>query len=207
MRRKDSQWSETRGTSMIASGIPRKAKQCQGLSKGTPLLSRLLHFCLMASTSPRALWTHDPHLDARRQHSVSIFRRHTASISPLHSRLMASMLSQALSTRRSVCGMPRKATQCQGLSQAHLLVLSIAFSPDGKYVSRLNGQDIRVWDAETGNTVSGPFEGHTSSVESVAFSPDASMSSRALGTTPSASGIPRMCFFQMVDILVFWETV
>jgi WD40 repeat protein len=31
---------------------------------------------------------------------------------------------------------------------------------------------IRVWDAEKGNTVSGPFEGHTDRVSSVAFSPD-----------------------------------
>jgi WD40 repeat protein len=31
---------------------------------------------------------------------------------------------------------------------------------------------IRVWDACTGDTVAGPFKGHTNSVSSVAFSPD-----------------------------------
>ena len=52
-------------------------------------------------------------------------------------------------------------------------VLSVAFSPDGKYVvSGSWDKTIRVWDAEKGNTVSGPFEGHTDAVLSVAFSPD-----------------------------------
>ncbi|KAH9001126.1 WD40-repeat-containing domain protein, partial [Lactarius akahatsu] len=31
---------------------------------------------------------------------------------------------------------------------------------------------IRVWDSTTGETVAGPFTGHTDSVRSVAFSPD-----------------------------------
>ena len=31
---------------------------------------------------------------------------------------------------------------------------------------------IKVWDAHTGNLVSGPFEGHTDWIMSVAFSPD-----------------------------------
>jgi WD40 repeat protein len=31
---------------------------------------------------------------------------------------------------------------------------------------------IRVWDVEKGKTASGPFEGHTDDVLSVAFSPD-----------------------------------
>jgi WD40 repeat protein len=33
-------------------------------------------------------------------------------------------------------------------------------------------QVIRVWDAETGEVVAGPFNGHDGSVHSVAFSPD-----------------------------------
>src|ERR1700691_3837327 len=51
-------------------------------------------------------------------------------------------------------------------------ILSVAFSPDGKQiVSGSDDKSIRVWDAETGEMVSGPFEGYTDGV-SVAFSPD-----------------------------------
>jgi WD40 repeat protein len=49
----------------------------------------------------------------------------------------------------------------------------VAFSPDGKQVvSGSLDETIRVWDAEMGVIVSGPFEGHSDSVTSVAFSPD-----------------------------------
>ena len=52
-------------------------------------------------------------------------------------------------------------------------VTSVAFSPDGKrVVSGSHDKTIRVWDAETGVIVSGPFEGHNESGTSVAFSPD-----------------------------------
>jgi WD40 repeat protein len=49
----------------------------------------------------------------------------------------------------------------------------VAYSPDGKkIVSGSSDNKIRVWDAETGILVSGPFEGHTDTVWSVAYSPD-----------------------------------
>ena len=32
---------------------------------------------------------------------------------------------------------------------------------------------MRVWDTKTGEVAAGPFEGHTSLINSVAFSPDA----------------------------------
>ena len=44
-------------------------------------------------------------------------------------------------------------------------VSSVAFSPDCKWiVSGSLDKSIRVWDAETGEMVSGPFEGHTGRV-------------------------------------------
>ncbi|KIM24806.1 hypothetical protein M408DRAFT_75367 [Serendipita vermifera MAFF 305830] len=52
-------------------------------------------------------------------------------------------------------------------------VLSVSFSPDGKRIaSGPSDHTIRVWDAETGETVLGPLQGHTDSVFSVSFSPD-----------------------------------
>ncbi|KIJ42176.1 hypothetical protein M422DRAFT_171603 [Sphaerobolus stellatus SS14] len=52
-------------------------------------------------------------------------------------------------------------------------VSSVAFSPDGqRVVSGSYDNTIRIWNAHTGELVSGPFEGHTEWVVSVAFSPD-----------------------------------
>ncbi|EJC98165.1 WD40 repeat-like protein, partial [Fomitiporia mediterranea MF3/22] len=52
-------------------------------------------------------------------------------------------------------------------------VTSVAFSPDGTRVtSGSYNKTIRIWDAESGRVIFGPFEGHTGWVQSVAFSPD-----------------------------------
>ncbi|OCH84063.1 hypothetical protein OBBRIDRAFT_453518 [Obba rivulosa] len=61
----------------------------------------------------------------------------------------------------------------QTVIHAHALVKSVAFSPNGKQVvSGSHDHTIRIWDAETGQVLAGPFNGHTNSVISVAFSPD-----------------------------------
>ncbi|EJC99734.1 WD40 repeat-like protein [Fomitiporia mediterranea MF3/22] len=53
------------------------------------------------------------------------------------------------------------------------LVLSVAFSPDGsQIVSGSVDKSVRLWDANTGEVISSPFEGHGHFVNSVAFSPD-----------------------------------
>jgi WD40 repeat protein len=52
-------------------------------------------------------------------------------------------------------------------------VLSVAFSPDGKHiVSGSYDNTVRVWDAESGQAIGEPLQGHSNSVLSVAFSPD-----------------------------------
>ncbi len=52
-------------------------------------------------------------------------------------------------------------------------VNSIALSSDGKHIiSASCDGTIRVWNATTGETVAGPFSGHSHWVTSVAFSPD-----------------------------------
>jgi len=49
-------------------------------------------------------------------------------------------------------------------------VTSIAFSHGGKrVVSGSNDDTVCIWDAETGQTISGPCEGHTRIIASVAF--------------------------------------
>jgi len=51
-------------------------------------------------------------------------------------------------------------------------VLSVAFSPDGKYiVSGSDDKTLRLWDRD-GHPIGSPFQGHKDSVLSVAFSPN-----------------------------------
>ncbi|KAJ7083547.1 WD40 repeat-like protein [Mycena epipterygia] len=52
-------------------------------------------------------------------------------------------------------------------------VTSVDFSPDGaRIASGSEDWTVRVWDAQTGAVVTGPFEGNTSVITSVHFSPD-----------------------------------
>ncbi|CAG7855299.1 COMPASS-like H3K4 histone methylase component WDR5B {ECO:0000303/PubMed:19567704} Short=AtWDR5B {ECO:0000303/PubMed:19567704} [Serendipita indica DSM 11827] len=54
-------------------------------------------------------------------------------------------------------------------------VTAIAFSPDGlRILSGSEDNTIRLWDAETGQSLGEPLRGHTGSVNAVAFSPDGS---------------------------------
>ncbi|KAL5504548.1 hypothetical protein ACEPAH_7209 [Sanghuangporus vaninii] len=69
----------------------------------------------------------------------------------------------------------RKApAQCIKVLEGHShWVYSVAFSPDGKRIaSGSRDRTILVWDADSGEIVSGPYKGHTDWVNSVAFSPD-----------------------------------
>jgi len=52
-------------------------------------------------------------------------------------------------------------------------VLSVVYSPDGRYIiSGSHDKTIRIWDAETGAAIGNPLEGHTRGVQSVAYSPN-----------------------------------
>ncbi|KAI0047587.1 WD40 repeat-like protein [Auriscalpium vulgare] len=64
----------------------------------------------------------------------------------------------------------RKIMLCRGHTHE---VNSVAFSPGGRrVVSGSEDGTLRIWDAQTGETVGAPFKWHTSSVRSVAFCPD-----------------------------------
>ncbi|EDR06816.1 uncharacterized protein LACBIDRAFT_299706 [Laccaria bicolor S238N-H82] len=53
------------------------------------------------------------------------------------------------------------------------LVTSVAFSPDGRHIVSGSGdKTVRVWDAQTGQSVMDPLKGHDGRVTSVAFSPN-----------------------------------
>ncbi|KAL5512559.1 hypothetical protein ACEPAG_3212 [Sanghuangporus baumii] len=64
--------------------------------------------------------------------------------------------------------------QCIKVLSGHSgYVMSAVFSPDGKRIASGSGdRTILIWDADSGEVVSGPFKGHTDWVNSVAFSPD-----------------------------------
>ncbi|EJD02306.1 WD40 repeat-like protein [Fomitiporia mediterranea MF3/22] len=52
-------------------------------------------------------------------------------------------------------------------------VTSIAYSPDGRHiVSGCADRTIRIWDAETGTSVSEPLRGHEGWIQCIAYSPD-----------------------------------
>jgi WD40 repeat protein len=53
------------------------------------------------------------------------------------------------------------------------LVHSVHFSPDGtRIASGSDDKTVRIWDAQTGTLIAGPFQGHSNAVNSVHFSPD-----------------------------------
>jgi WD40 repeat protein len=59
-----------------------------------------------------------------------------------------------------------------GTSSSEDWVRYLAYSPDGKIVVSASEGNIRLWDADTGQPLGGPFEGKEQSLRDVAFSPD-----------------------------------
>ena len=71
------------------------------------------------------------------------------------------------------------------------MVISVAFSPDGR--TALSGSDdktLKLWDVATGTEIRS-FAGHTDYVWSVAFSPDGRTALSGSDERPSSSGTSR----------------
>jgi WD40 repeat protein len=67
----------------------------------------------------------------------------------------------------------RKPTE--GVINKNEMVNSVAFSPDGHRIATANGDTtVRLFNADTGEPIGHPFNGHHSSVQSVSFSSDGS---------------------------------
>ncbi|KAF5347992.1 hypothetical protein D9756_010129 [Leucocoprinus leucothites] len=92
---------------------------------------------------------------------------------PRQSKVAQRFLPSFPRTIQVTTGKPTNWPSILFISEEHYdAVNSVALSPDQNYfVSGSNDKAICICDAETGNLVSGPFEGHESSVSSVAFSP------------------------------------
>src|SRR5882762_5938103 len=93
---------------------------------------------------------------------------------PQNSLIATYYRSQFLNTLFLISGNDRTWTAAINVLRGHKsAVWSVTFSSDGKRIaSGSDDKSIRVWDAETGEMVSGPFKGHTGGVSSVAFSSD-----------------------------------
>ena len=93
---------------------------------------------------------------------------------PSHSHMMGSMSSQARVTRQCTSGMLRQARPSQYCLNARLQTWSVKNSQiwPQSYIIIANDKTVQIWDIETGQTVSGPFERYASIVLSVAISHD-----------------------------------
>ncbi|KAG8742383.1 palmitoyltransferase pfa5 [Ceratobasidium sp. 414] len=112
--------------------------------------------------------------DTLRKLALSVFQNLTSSNVRRAHRLSDEVLVQSCWDRS-----PETPTTLLGFN--HILpsncrereVWSVAYSPDGAHIaSGYFDGSIRIWDAQTGQPVGQPLNGHTGAVNSVAYSPD-----------------------------------
>ncbi|EJD05297.1 WD40 repeat-like protein [Fomitiporia mediterranea MF3/22] len=110
--------------------------------------------------------------DARRMIIDYCIYAHHFTIDTAYIRLFPSVCIEGVEFYKQI-GVKQRSPLLKKLAGHRGYVYSVAFSPDSTRVaSGSYDRTIRIWDAEIGRAIFGPFKGHKGYIQSVAFSPD-----------------------------------